>query len=207
MAEGARRRLSRDERRAQLIAVGRQQVEGSSFDELSTEAVAERAGISRGLLFHYFPTRAEFLVALAEDASAELLHVTAPDEGLEPLERLRAGIESYIDYVAEHRDLYLGLVRGAAGGSTEMQEVFERTRRVLADRILEGLHLDPEQVDEVLRHATSGYIAFTEQVVVSWLRDGRTPREELVSLLVDVALSVLGAAGAPLDELLADGAT
>lgn len=204
MAEGTRRRLSRDERRAQLIAVGRQQVEGSSFDELSTEAVAERAGISRGLLFHYFPSRAEFLVALAEDASAELLEVTAPDDGLEPLERLRAGIESYIDYVAEHRDLYLGLVRGAAGGSAEMQEVFERTRRVLADRILEGLSLDPDAVDEILRHATSGYIAFTEQVVVSWLRDGRTPRSQLVSLLVDVATSVLGAAGAPLDELLAD---
>lgn len=208
MTEG-RRRLSRDERRAQLIEVGRRQVEASSFDELSTDAVAEEAGISRGLLFHYFPTRRDFLVALAEDAADELLEVTAPDGGLEPLARLRVGLESYIDYVSQRRSLYLGLVRGAAGGSAELQEVFERTRRQLADRILDGLGLDRRDVPPQLRHAARGYIAFTEEVVVSWLRDegADPPRAALVALLVEAGLSVLTAAGAPVDELLADGAT
>lgn len=206
MSEGTRRRLSRDERRAQLIEVGRRQVEGSSFDELSTDAVAEEAGISRGLLFHYFPSRREFLIALAEDASDELLAVTAPDEGLEPLVRLRAGLESYIDYVGERSELYLGLVRGAAGGSADMQQVFDRTRRVLADRMLDGLGLDPHDAPRALRHATSGYIAFSEEVVVSWLREGREgmSRSGLVELLVEVALATLRAAGAPEDRLRAE---
>lgn len=198
MAE--RRRLSRDERRAQLIAVGRRQVESSSFDELSTDAVAEEAGISRGLLFHYFPTRRDFLVALAEDASDELLDVTAPDERLEPLARLQVGLEAFIAYVAERRDLYLALVRGAAGGSTELQAVFDRTRRELADRILDGLGVDGDTT--LLRHAARGYIAMTEEVVVSWLQeDERIARGELVAFLVASARALMTSAGASVESL------
>ncbi|MDX1621775.1 MAG: TetR/AcrR family transcriptional regulator [Nitriliruptorales bacterium] len=191
-----RKRLSREERRAQLIAIGRRQVEASSFAELSTDAVADEAGISRGLLFHYFPTRQDFLVALAQDAAQELLELTAPDESLPPLDRLRAGLEAYLDYVTERADLYLALVRGAAGGAAELQEVFDATRRQLAARILMGLGLDDESGR--MRLAAQGYVAFTEEVVVSWLRagDGKVARDELVDQLVRSALAVLTAAGA-----------
>ncbi|MDX1659081.1 MAG: TetR/AcrR family transcriptional regulator [Nitriliruptorales bacterium] len=197
-----RKRLSRDERRAQLIEIGRHQVEASSFDELSTDAVADEAGISRGLLFHYFPTRRDFLVALAEDAAGELLDLTAPDESLPPLERLRAGLEAYLDYVTTRSDLYVALVRGAAGGSTGLQDVFEATRSRLAERILDGLALGGGEVDDALAFAARGYVALTEEVVVSWLRtDQRMPREELVDRLVQWALAALSSAGAP-DDLL-----
>ncbi len=198
-----RRRLSRDERRAQLIEVGRRQVEASSFDELSTDAVADEAGISRGLLFHYFPTRRDFLVVLAEDASEELLALTAPDEALDPVARLRQGLEAFVGYVAERRELYLALIRGAAGGGVEMQEVFDRTRAVLAGRILDGLGLRPGEPGDPLRVAARGYIAFVEEAVVTWLRagEGRMARDQLIDLLEEAGLSLLGAAGAPVEDL------
>lgn len=198
-----RRRLSREERRAQLIQIGRRLVEESSFDALSTDDVAAAAGISRGLLFHYFPTRDRFLLAIAEQASAELLEVTDPDLDLPPLERLRAGVRAYVEHVSAQRDTYLALIRGQAGGAQEMQAVFERTRGVLADRVLAGLAVDPAAAPPALRLAARGYVALAEEVVVTWLRDDgpALPRERLLELLEEAGASLLAVAGFPVDRL------
>jgi AcrR family transcriptional regulator len=199
---GVRRRLPREERRAQLLEVGRRQVERSSLDALSTDEVAAEAGISRGLLFHYFPTRGDFLVALTEAAAEELLELTEPDPDLDRLSRLREGLRAYVDYVAAHRDLYLALIRGAAGGGAAMLEVFERTRGVLADRLIEGLSEDPEGAPSPLRYAARGYVASVEEIVVSWLSDeeGTLVRDDLLALLETTAVSTFAAAGFPIGE-------
>lgn len=191
--------MSREERRAQLIEVGRRQVERSSFDELSTDDVAAAAGISRGLLFHYFPTRDDFMLAVAEDAARELVGVIDADPELEPFSRLRAALAAYVDHVTDHRETYLALIRGAAGGSAQMQRVFERTRGVLAERILRGLDLHPEDAPRPVRYVARGYVGFAEEVVVTWLRDedGAVSRQELIDLLEASAAEMLGAVGLP----------
>lgn len=201
MTGGARRRLPREERHAQLLEVGRRQVERSSLDALSTDDVAAEAGISRGLLFHYFPTREDFLVALTEAAAEELLALTAPDPQLEPLSRLWEGLRAYVDYVVQHRELYLALIRGAAGGGAAMKEVFERTRGVLADRLIEGVSEEPEGAPAALRYAARGYVASVEEIVVSWLREEErtVAREELLALLEAIAVSTFTAAGFPVE--------
>lgn len=189
--------MSREERRAQLIEVGRRQVERSSFDELSTDDVAAAAGISRGLLFHYFPTRDDFMLAVAEDAAGELVAVIDADPDLPPFARLRAALAAYVDHVTDHRGTYLALIRGAAGGSAQMQRVFERTRGTLAERILRGLDLRPEEAPRPVRYVARGYVGFAEEVVVTWLRDedGGVSRQELIDLLEASAAEMLEAVG------------
>lgn len=199
---GSARRLSREARRAQLVAIGRELVARGSFDDLSTDEVASRAGISRSLLFHYFESREDFLLALAEDAAEELLNATETDPELAPLERLRAGLEAYVDYVERHRDTYLALVRGAAGAGTGIQEVFERTRQIQTERILDGLDLD-EEPSAPLVLLVRGYVALVEEVTVAWLDEDDVLRTDLLQLLVDAAAAVAIAGGAP-PEALAD---
>jgi AcrR family transcriptional regulator len=198
-----RRRLSRDERRAQLVALGRAEVERVSFDGLSTDRVAEAAGISRGLLFHYFPTRDDFLVAVAEDAAEELLGLLEAEPALPPVAQLRASLTAFVDHVSANRTTYLALIRGAAGGKPELLEVFDRTRGVLADRILAGIDVDPTASPR-LRAVARGYIAFNEEITVTWLREtADLDRDELVDLLEVSLLGLLGAAGVPLEDLVA----
>lgn len=202
MSDDPRRRLSREERRAQLVALGREEVEQVSFDGLSTDRVAAAAGISRGLLFHYFPTRDDFLVAVATDAADELLEVLDPDPSLPPLAQLRSSLAAYVDHITVHRETYLALIRGAAGGKPELLAVFDRTRGVLADRILEGLDLSPGD-DPRLRYLARGYIAFAEELAVTWLRDpAELGRDELLATLELALLGMLGAAGVDIEALL-----
>src|ERR671930_555067 len=102
MAAGTRTRLDVEERRAQLLDMGLELFSTRPYDEVWIEEIAERAGVSRGLLYHYFPTKRDFFVAVVRSAVDEVYGLTEPDESLEPLERLRASVESYLDYAENH---------------------------------------------------------------------------------------------------------
>src|ERR687888_641193 len=135
----SRVRLSSEARRAQLIDLGVEMLATRRLDELSVELIAKAAGISRGLLFHYFSSKQEFHLEVARAAAAEMLRRTAPDTALDPVEALRAALTSFIDYVEENPDNYKSLVRGAASGDANMRAIFDETRSRMAQRIVDVL--------------------------------------------------------------------
>jgi len=122
-----RTRLSPDARRAQLIALGVDMLATRTLDELSVEEIAKQAGISRGLLFHYFASKQEFHVEVARAAAAELIARTEPDRSLPPLDALHGALTAFMDYVVENPDNYKSLVRGAASGDADMRAIFDLT--------------------------------------------------------------------------------
>src|ERR671910_1617823 len=75
-----RRRLSAEERRRQLVAIGLAMIVETPIQDLSMDDIAAEAGISRGLLFHYFPTKTDFYLACIAAAGRRILRNTAPDE-------------------------------------------------------------------------------------------------------------------------------
>src|SRR5947199_5495441 len=91
-----RTRLDPVARRAQLIELGVEMLATRTLDELSVEDIATKAGISRGLLFHYFASKQEFHTAVAQAAAQALLDRTEPDTALPPLEALRGGLVAFI---------------------------------------------------------------------------------------------------------------
>ena len=74
----ARTRLSKEERRSQLLDLGVRLLSTRSLDELSIDLLAEEAGISRGLLYHYFGNKHDFHEAVVRRAADDLIAQTAP---------------------------------------------------------------------------------------------------------------------------------
>lgn len=107
-----RTRLDVDERRAQLIALGLEQFSDRPYDEVSIDEIAAAAGISKGLLYHYFPTKRDFYAAAIGEAARHLLETTQTPDTVPALERLRAGIGAYLAYVEQHGAAYTALFRG-----------------------------------------------------------------------------------------------
>src|SRR5438309_5310975 len=116
MTVAKRVRLSPAARRAQLIELGVEMLATRTLDELSVEEIAGQAGISRGLLFHYFASKQEFHLEVARAVAQEMLERTQPDRSLPLLDALEGALSDFIDYVEENPDSYRSLVRGAASG-------------------------------------------------------------------------------------------
>lgn len=179
VSAGSRRRLDADARRAQLIELGLRLLSREPREQVAIDRIAAEAGISRGLLFHYFPTKRHFHVAVVTAAAERLVEVVAPDPALPPPERLRRSLEAYVAYVIENRDLYVSLVRGAAGADEELQAVFDRTRGRLAERMAADLGATGSPL---LRTALRGWLALVEETTLDALRAGDIAHADLVRL-------------------------
>ena len=190
-----RTRLRPDARRAQLIALGVDMLATRTLDELSVEDIAPEAGISRGLLFHYFASKQEFHLEVARAAAHELIARTEPDTTLAPMDALRGALTAFMDYVTDNPDNYKSLVRGAASGDTDMRAIFDRTRSTMAGRIVsvlgdQGLPLGPRAA-----LAVHGWVAFVEECVVRAIDDGSLDdpafREGLLEMLTKALPAVV----------------
>jgi AcrR family transcriptional regulator len=186
-----------DSRREQLLDLGVRLLSTRSLDELSIEMLAEEAGISRGLLYHYFGNKQDFHEAVVRRAADELIEVTAPEPGGEPLERLGRSLEAYVDYVVANYEGYSSLVRGAAGGNETLRRIYDEARAALTDRMFETageqglIELGVADTPQV-RLMVRGWSALTEDVVLSWVRDSRgVAKDDLLAMLTAALPGVL----------------
>ena len=182
------RRLGPDARRAQLVGVGLALLKQMAFDEVTAEVVARAGGVSKGLVFHYFPATRDLQVAILRAAAAELLAEIDVPADLPPDERLRAGLDAFVRYIEQHPASYQAVVR-RAGSDERLLAVFEDTRNAVVEIVAAGLGLTPLPVG--MRLAMRGWIAMVEECVLHWLSGKPVPRQELVEFLHRAALTML----------------
>ncbi|MEW2078755.1 TetR/AcrR family transcriptional regulator [Streptomyces sp. NPDC012403] len=191
-----RRRLSTAERREQLLSVGARLFSESPYDDVWIERVAEIAGVSRGLLYHYFPTKRDFFAAVVERESERMLRMTAAVPGLPVREQLTAGLDAYLEYVEAHAHGYRAFHRADAAGDQAVRRVYRRALAAQERQILAALARDPEfgpgfEVRPDVRLAVRGWLAFTTAVCLEWLRDSEPDREQVRDLCARALLGVL----------------
>jgi AcrR family transcriptional regulator len=138
--QATRSRLHVDERRAQLLDLGAHLFSIHSYDGLSVDDIAQAAGISKGLLYHYFPSKRDFYVETIRAAAAQLIQETTSavesDLNRPPLERARSAIGAYLDYAERHGSAFSTLLRGGIGSDAEVFDIIEGVRHVYVDRFL-----------------------------------------------------------------------
>jgi AcrR family transcriptional regulator len=185
-----RRRLDPDARRAQLVQAGLELIKERPFDQVGAAEVARAVGVTKGLVFHYFPSNRDLQVEIARAAAKELVAQLHTDPALPNDQRLAIGLEAFIEYIERNPESYVAVARGA-GANDRLLEVYEECRRDIVGLIFDALgQSDPSPA---LRIGMRGWIAGVEEAVIQWL-DGRPiPREELVDLLRRAGLALLEA--------------
>jgi AcrR family transcriptional regulator len=183
MAAERRARLSTDARREQLVGLGMEMFSERPFDEVSIDDIAAAAGISKGLLYHYFPSKRDFYVAVVRHSAEEMQEVTATDPSLPPLERLAAGLDRYLEYVDTHARGYATVLRAGIGSDPEVAGVVEGVRSAMAGRILDDLPIE-HPLPAAVRIAVRGWVGFAEAASLEWLEHRDLEREELRDLLI-----------------------
>ena len=190
----SRTRLRPDQRREQLLALGVSLLATRSLDELTIDVLAEEAGISRGLLYHYFGGKHAFREAVVRRAVDDLVAQTAPPAGGEPLERLRASLAAYVDYVVANHEGYLSILKAAATGSDTLRELYDEARFALTDRIFtEDAQGDLIADTPAARLMVRGWAALTEELVLAWIEDPHgVSREALLATLTESLPGLVG---------------
>jgi AcrR family transcriptional regulator len=180
-----RTRLSPEERREQLLDLGVRLLAHRSLDELSIDLLAEEAGISRGLLYHYFGNKHAFHEAVVRRAADDLIAQTAPPADGDPMERMLTSLAAYLDYVVDNYEGYLSLVKAAAGGNERLREIYEEARSALNSRIFrEDAQGDIIPDTPATRLVVRGWSAMVEELVISWIADPRgITRDELLGIM------------------------
>jgi AcrR family transcriptional regulator len=183
-------RLPPDERREQLVQMGLELLGRTPHDQVSIGEIARAAGISKGLLYHYFPTKSDFVVAVLRQSRDELERRMAPDLSahLTVTERLDASIDAFLGYVEDHATGYLAIARARDGDDAAIREVLLEGRRRRVSRMVDfaaGIAgvTRAELESPALEAAIEGWLAFCEGVVVCWLASAELPRGDVLHLV------------------------
>jgi len=204
----ARQRLSPEQRSAQLLDLGEQLFATTPYDEVHIEKVAELAGVSRGLLYHYFPGKRAFFAALVRRHVEKLVRETEPDPSLPPYEQLAHGIEVFLDHVARHPLGTRAMQRALASADEEMTALIAWSEGTQGDRILRALSPEGAAPPPLLRIAVRNWILFMRHTGHDWLDEPAVTRDEVRDLALGAFVGVLrglpeSARPPGLDDLLA----
>ncbi|MEU7900582.1 TetR/AcrR family transcriptional regulator [Nonomuraea sp. NPDC049152] len=189
----ARRRLSVDRRREELMAAALELFSTRDAEDVSIDDVASAAGASRALVYHYFGGKQELYVAALRSAAEQLESRLRPQGGGRPLEDLALGLRRYFDFVEEHAAGFAALLRGGpANRAGEVGEIVDGVRRRLFLMIQKQMRVD--EPSPVLRTTLRSWIASVETAGLDWLEHRDIERPTLEKMLVDHMVALLGVA-------------
>ncbi len=170
-------RLEIDARRAQLLELGRELFMTHRYEDLSIGDIAQAAGISKGLLYHYFPSKRSFYSESLRAVAYELLRDAMPPPNLPPIERLRAGVDAFFAFIGRHRPVFAALIQRGILRDPEVIGILEDTKLRFLDRLL------TEFADaRISRNALSGWIGFVAASVLDWFERPDVTERELADL-------------------------
>ncbi|MFI6771424.1 TetR/AcrR family transcriptional regulator [Streptomyces sp. NPDC050355] len=201
MTTGARRRMGVEERRDQLIAVALDLFSHRSPEDVSIDEIAEAAGISRPLVYHYFPGKQQLYEAALRRAAEELTaRFVEPHEG--PLgARLLRVMERFFDFVEVHGPGFSALMRGGpAVGSNRASAMIDGVRQAAYEQIV--AHLGVPDPTPRLELVVRSWVSLAETTALLWLDRRSIPRTELERQLVH-DFAALAAVSAAYDERMA----
>jgi AcrR family transcriptional regulator len=183
-----RTRLDVEARRQQLLDLGLVLFSDRAYDEVPIEEVAKLAGISKGLLYHYFPTKRDFYIAVVREAAQLLLACTIVESD-SPIEGLRGSLDAYLQFVEARGPAYAALMRGGIGSDHEVNEIIEETRQAFVRRFFERAPHIPSV--PTLRMAVRGWIGFVETISLDWLEQPSIPRETVLDLATQALIKIM----------------
>jgi AcrR family transcriptional regulator len=196
--------LDRVERRRQILEEARRLFSKRHYGAVSIEDVAAAAGVTRGLIGHYFGTKRNLYVEVVrETLSVPPLPVPEYVQGMSIEQRVSGSLDAWLEIVSANRGIWLAMISAEGlGAEKELQGILDDVRERAVDRIIEVLGVGPAaDAPRELRAVLRSYGGFAEAASRQWLEKQRLSRAQIHVLLTKALLLSL-------DELLpaVDGA-
>src|SRR4051812_17091280 len=189
-------RLDPAQRREQILESAGALFAQRPYDEVSIEDIASAAGVTRGLVHHYFGGRIDVYVALLERLGAGREDQLRPPAGRSARARVADTVSRWLDWTEANRTIWLATIaHGEDIADPEVRRVVaELVRRAVA--LLTVFHADIAEDSPRLRYVLECWTGLNRTATRRWLR-GEATRETTHELLASTLEHVLRTFGSP----------
>ena len=187
------RRLPPAERRQQLIDSALAIAAQEGYENLAFEKVANKAGVTRNLVYHYFPGgRQELLEAAVHRAGELLLDGWVTDPKIPLQQRLETNLNRMMDHASEPTDAWQLYRQGRGTVDDRLLEIARQYRERVIGLIALN-QLGTADAPPIVRIALDGFMAYAETVIESAIEE-EMPREQVIELVSGTLMSSMNAA-------------
>ena len=188
-------RLSRSARRAQLLVAARDVFAAQGYHAAAMDDIAEKAGVSKPVLYQHFPGKLELYRALLTTYADELVERVrdAIARTQDNRERVEAAVSAYFDFVAGEGQAYRLVFESDLRGEPEAAAVVEGALTRCIDIVAEAVTTDAGLDDARARLLAVGLVGLSQVAAQYWLdSDQAVPRDEAVALMSGSRLAGAG---------------
>lgn len=178
-------RLSREARFEHILAISQGLFSSNAYDAIAIEDIAAAAGMSKGLLYHYFPSKHELYLATLRHVLAQMLQFTDvhPD--------LHAGLSATLSLFEHYPGLAKMVLRAGIGADADVDMLLSTYRQQQLERVAHGLGIsDPHPL---VLLGLRGWLSLLEEVCMQWVLQPEVTREQVMTLLEQSLRAILTA--------------
>jgi AcrR family transcriptional regulator len=189
-------RLDPGQRRDQILDAANALFAERAYDDVSVEDIANSAGVTRGLVHHYFGGRKDVYIGLLERLGAQREQELRPPVGRSARARVADTVSRWLDWTEANRTIWLStMAHGEDIADLDVRQVVtDLVRRAVA--LLAAFHADIAEDSPRLRHALECWTGLNRAATRRWLQ-GEASREATHELLASTLEHVLRTFGAP----------
>jgi AcrR family transcriptional regulator len=189
-----RKRMSASNRRVLILEAAREAFADGGYHQTSLDTVAERAGVSKALIYEHFASKRELHAAMLEQHVTELVErLNVALAGAEPGEdRMRAGTEAFFTFLEERRGAAAIMLRNT--GDPDVAEWLARLRDQVGAAIVTLMTAEmAEQVAESPQTRVEIEMIAQQQIgaiqsLADWWGEHRdVPKEQVVAAVMELA--------------------
>ena len=186
-----RRRLEPQQRREELLDIGAAMFAEMAYEDVQMEDIAERAGVSRSLLYHHFSSKRDLYVAIFTRASDRFLTRVSHDP-LRPLaQQLAAGLKAHIQSFVDHPFEAVTINRGALSDDPAIQAIISQELNIVGQHLTDELVAQGYRRD-IIEIAVEGWLAFVRAACVKWIQSHNISRAEVTKMCLRAFDCALG---------------
>lgn len=185
------KRLGPEARREQIREAAGGLFEAAGYDAISMGDVAEAAGVTRGLVHHYFRSKRELYLEVVQSVLGKAPALSTPGGAGSLDELVQRNASLVLDYLSSNRGMLLAIApSGDLGRDPEVAALADAAREAAIDQIIVNHFGDAEPPPEV-RLVIRSFFGLVEAACREWLFRRRATREQVEALLAQTILALM----------------
>ncbi|KAA0017381.1 TetR/AcrR family transcriptional regulator [Antrihabitans cavernicola] len=186
-----RTRLTPNQRRDHLMDVGAKVFAVQAYEDISMDGIAGEAGVSRALLYHYFPNKRDFFSAIWARAHDGLLESAVFDDTRPLIEQARDALTAHYVFYEQNAALVFIANRSEISSDPIVRDPVMADLNIIRHRLLDASGATGH-TRAIASAGLAGWIALVREVGIEWLQYRQISRVEAIDICMATLVTAVG---------------